>query len=251
MSVFVAFRKEWKELLRTYRLMVVAIVLLFFGLTSPILAKFTPQLMTMIPTGGITIQMPPPTVMDAITQYVKNMSQFCVLLGLLLAMGAVAQEKEKGTAAMMLVKPMPRSSFLLAKFLSLGVLFAISLAIAGIAAYYYTLLLFEAMNIVHWLVLNLLLLVYVLVIVAVTLFCSTLMKSQVAAGGIALGIFIISSALGSVLRLGEYLPGELITWGTRLMVGDTTPSWISFGSSLGLIAVSMLAAWLVFRNQEL
>jgi ABC-2 type transport system permease protein len=251
MSVFVAFRKEWIELIRSYRLLVAAIVLLFFGLTSPVLAKFTPELMNLIPTGGITIQMPPPTVMDAVGQYVKNTSQFSVLLALLLTMGVVAQEKDKGTAAMLLVKPLPRSAFLGAKFLGLAVMFAICLAVAGLGAYYYTLLLFQGLNVVYWLVLNLFLFVYVLVIVAVTLFCSTLMKSQIAAGGLALGLIVVASALGSLLRLGKYLPGELISWGMRLMQGDTTAAWVALGVSLGLIVVSLLASSLVFRTQEL
>lgn len=251
MSLFTAFRKEWMELIRTYRLLVAAIVLLFFGLSSPVLAKFTPELMTLIPTGGITIQIPTPTVMDAIGQYVKNMSQFSILLGLLFTMGVVAQEKDKGTAAMILVKPLPRSAFLGAKFLSLAALFIICLAAAGIGAYYYTLLLFQAMNLLHWLVLNLLLFVYVLVIVAITLLCSTLMKSQIAAGGLALGFFAVTSTAGSFLHIGGYLPGELIVWGVRLMQGDTTASWVAFAVSLAVIVASLLAAVLVFRKQEL
>jgi len=251
MSLFVAFRKEWLELIRNYRLLVVAIVLVFFGLTSPVLAKFTPELITLIPTGGISIQMPPPTVMDAIGQYIKNMAQFGIILALLLSMGAVAQEKDKGTAAMMLVKPLPRSAFLGAKFLGLAAIFAITITAAGIACYYYTMLLFEAMNILHWLVLNLLIFVYVLVFVALTLFCSTITKSQAAAGGIALGLMVILGLIGAIPGLGKYLPGELITWGTRLMYGDTTTSWTAFGISVGLIVIPLLAAWLIFKNQEL
>ena len=40
MSVFVALRKEFMELSRTYRLLVVVAVLVFFGLISPLSAKF-------------------------------------------------------------------------------------------------------------------------------------------------------------------------------------------------------------------
>ncbi len=251
MSLLAEFFKEWKYLLRSYRLLIVAIVLLFFGLTSPILAKFTPQLMTLIPTGGLTIQMPPPTVADAIGQYVKNMGQFGVLLGLLLTMGVVAQEQDRGTAAMMLVKPLPRGTFLLAKFLGLATLFAICLVIAGIAAYYYTYLLFEALNILYWLVLNLMVFTYIMVIVSITLLCSTITRSQGAAAGIAIGALIIGWFAGGILRLGKYMPGELITWGARLVQGDTSPSWIALGVSVGLIVVPLLAAWLIFKRQEL
>jgi ABC-2 type transport system permease protein len=251
MSVFVAFRKEWLELIRNHRLLVVAIVLVFFGLTSPLLAKFTPELIKLIPTSGISIQMPPPTVMDAIGQYIKNMAQFGIILALLLTMGAIAQEKDKGTAAMILVKPLPRGAFLGAKFLGLAAMFALALAAAGIACYYYTLLLFEAMNILHWLVLNVLLFVYVLVFVALTLFCSTITKSQAAAGGVALGLLILLGLIGAIPALGKYLPGELITWGARLMQGDATTSWTALGISAGLIVVPLLAAWLLFNRQEL
>lgn len=251
MNIFAVYRKEWMELIRSYRLLVVVVVLLFFGLTSPILTKFTPELLKLIPTGDMTIQMPPQTVINAIAQYVKNMAQFGIILGLLLTMGVVAQEKDKGTAAMMLVKPLSRGSFLGAKFLSLATMFAIGMIVAAIAAYYYTLLLFEAMNMLHWLILNVFLFIYMMVIVAITLLCSTLMKSQVAAGGLALGIIFIPGALASLVGLGKYLPGELITWGARVMQGDSTPSWIALGVSLGLIVVPLLVAWLIFKNQEL
>jgi ABC-2 type transport system permease protein len=252
MSLFVALRKEWMELIRTYRLLIVAVVLVFFGLASPLLAKFTPEIISLIPEGeSISLLIPPPIVWDAVFQYVKNITQFGIILALLLTMGAVAQEKDKGTAAMILVKPMPRSSFLGAKFTAIAAMFAICLIAAGLACYYYTLLLFEALDILRWLVLNTLLFLYLMVYVALTLFCSTLTKSQAAAGGIALGLLVILNLVGAIPNLGKYLPGELISWGTRLMQGNASSSWAALGISLGLIVVSVLAAWLVFRKQEL
>jgi ABC-2 type transport system permease protein len=252
MSLFVAFRKEWMEYIRTYRLLIVAVVLIFFGLTSPLLAKFTPEIIAFFPGGtDISILIPPPTIWDAITQYVKNMTQFGIILALLLTMGIVVQEKDKGTAAMILVKPMLRGAFLGAKFLALAVMFAICLIAAGLACYYYTLLLFEAMNILHWLVLNALLFLYLLVYISITLFCSTLTKSQAAAGGVALGLLVVLGILGAIPGLGKYLPGELISWGTRMMQGDTKSSWTALMISVGLIVISLLASWLVFKKQEL
>jgi ABC-2 type transport system permease protein len=251
MSIFAEFRKEWRYLLRTYRFLIAAIWLLFFSLMSPVLAKYQQELMNALPTGEITVSMPPPTVMTAIGQYAKNMAQDGIILGLLLTMGAIAIEKDKGTAAMMLVKPLARGTFLSAKFLSLAVMFVICLVISALAAYYYTLLLFEAMDIGHWLVLNALIFVYILVIVAITLFCSTITKSQGATIGIAFGMLVIGWFAGGILRLGKYMPGELINWAVRLMQGDTHTSWIAFGVSLGLIVLPLLGAGLVFQKQEL
>ena len=253
MNLFTAFRKEWLESLRSYRLLIVVVVLAFWGIISPLLVKITPQIVTAIaPEGEALAQIiPTPTVQAAIQQYMKNMGQFSLILAVLLSMGAIAQEKDKGTAAMMLVKPLPRGSFLGAKFLGLAAVFAIAIVVAGIGSYYYTGLLFEFMNILDWLGLNLLLFVYVLVIVAITLFCSTVTKSQAAAAGISMGIIAIGWIVGAIRGLGKYLPGELNTWGQRLMQGDTTISWIALGLSIGLIVISLLAAWLVFKRQEL
>jgi ABC-2 type transport system permease protein len=253
MNLLNALRKEWMDALRSYRLLIVVVVLVLFGLTSPLVAKVLPDVLTSaLPQGAEISQIiPPPTVWDAVGQYLKNMSQFGVILAVLITMGAVAQEKEKGTAAMMLVKPLPRGSFIGAKFLALGAIFAISVLIAGIGAYYYTMLLFEALNILHWLVLNVFLFIYIMVIVAVTLFCSTITRSQGAAAGMAVGIIAAGLIVGIIRNLGKYLPGELNSWGMRLMHGDTSASWSALGISLGFIALFLVAAWLIFRRQEL
>src|SRR5713226_2620753 len=116
MLFWAALRKELLEQWRSYRALVVAAVLLGFGLLSPLSAKFTPELFRLLPNGAqIASLIPPPTLLDAVAQYLKNMSQFAVILALLLTMGAVSQEKERGTAAMMLSKPLPRWAFLAAK----------------------------------------------------------------------------------------------------------------------------------------
>jgi ABC-type transport system involved in multi-copper enzyme maturation permease subunit len=107
------------------------------------------------------------------------------------------------------------------------------------------------MNILSWLVLNVFLFIYVLVIISISLFCSTITKSQAAAGGIAAGMIASGLIIGAIRGLGKYLPGELITWGVRLMHGDTSSSWLALAISLGLIAVLLLAAWLIFKNQEI
>ncbi len=79
----------------------------------------------------------------------------------------------------------------------------------------------------------------------------SLAELMIALGVLAMGLLVIGWLAGGVLRLGEFLPGELITWGMRLMQGDTSASWIAFGVSLGLIVVPLALAGVVFSNQEL
>ncbi len=91
------FYKEMTEQWRTYRLLIVVAVMAVFGLASPLLAKLTPEILKSIPDlpPGLADAIPVPTVSDAVAQYVKNMSQFGILLALLVSMGSVAQEKER------------------------------------------------------------------------------------------------------------------------------------------------------------
>jgi len=252
MNFWIVLRKELLEQWRTYRLLIVAAVLIAFGLSSPLLAKFTPELLKSIPDipPGLLELIPEPTLADAVGQYVENMSQFGILLAVLMSMGSVAQEKERGTAAMMLTHPVTRSTFLLAKFSALAVTFTISLSLAALGCWYYTLLLFDALPWGSFLALNGLMLVVFLVYISAVLLCSTLANSQGGAAGLAFGALVLIAGVGSLPRIGEYLPGRLFRWGAELALGGGEAAWPAFWVSLGLIAAFLVTAWLVFRRQE-
>ncbi len=252
MTFWTQLRKEIVEQFRTRRFLIVFVVLLVWGMLSPLTAKFIGEIFNSIPAmAPYAALIPPPTVADAIAQYIKNVNQFMVILALLVTMGSVAVEKDKGTAALMLVKPLPRSIFLLAKFLALLFTFGLSLLAAAIAGYYYTYYLFQPLDIGAFLVLNLFMLVDALVYVAITLFASTLVKSQAAAAGIGFGGLLFLAILGSYPPLKEKLPDQLVQWGAGLMSGSHASYWPALWASLGIILACFLGAWLVFRKQEL
>jgi ABC-2 type transport system permease protein len=252
MTFLVEIRKEIMEQFRTRRFIAVLVVLVAFGMMSPLLAKFMPEIFKMVPDAEqIAAIIPPPTVADAIAQYVKNIGLFSGLLALLLTMGAVAVEKEKGTAAMLLVKPLPRGTFILAKFIGLTFTFSVAILLAAVSAYYYTLYLFEPLNILHFLALNGLMLVSIMFYIAVTLLFSTLIKSQIVAGGCAVGLLLVLSLIGTIPGLNRFLPDQLTVWGTALLLGDATPYWAALIVTVGSIGLSLILAWLLFRKQEL
>jgi ABC-2 type transport system permease protein len=252
MTLIAALRKEILEQQRTYRMVIALAVFLIFGLLSPLLAKLAPEILKLVPGGeAFVLIMPPPTVVDAITQYVKNLSQFGIVLAWLMGMGAVAQEKEKGTAAIILSKPMPRSAFILAKYGALKLTLSVGVLAAAIAGYYYTLLLFEPLPVWGWLALNLLLLAFLLVHVALTLFCSSLVRSQGAAAALAIAGTAVLGLLASLPGVGDYMPAKLLTWGAGSVSGDPHTYWQAVWVSAGIIVVSLAGAWLALEQQEL
>ncbi|UCG23542.1 MAG: YhfC family intramembrane metalloprotease [Chloroflexota bacterium] len=247
-----ALGKEMLYQWRTKRLLIVCAVFLIFGMISPLLAEFTPQLLGSLEGAEQFADLiPEPSVGDAVGQYQRNITQFGFILAILLGMGAVAGEKEKGTAAMILSKPMPRWAFLTSKFVAQVLVYALAFVLAGAAAYFYTAVLFESLDAMGFFLANLILLAWLLVFVAVTLLGSALGKSiPAAAGWSALGAVILLTA-GSLPTYGALAPSGLVAWAGQLALGaEGGPNGGSLAMSLVLILVLVISSMAVFEQQE-
>ncbi|MGE5530079.1 MAG: ABC transporter permease [Patescibacteria group bacterium] len=246
-------RKEFREILGTYKVYVIPAIFLFFGLTSPLIAKFTPELVKSL-AKGVEIKIPPPTAIDAYGQFLKNLRQIGLLAVIFTSIGLVAEEKLRGTAALMLAKPVPRWAFIAGKFLAGAALIAVSTALAYLACLYYTTVLFGTGLFGPSAQAALLMLAYYLLILAVTLLASTVARSVALAGAIAVGGFIALSILPSLHRwLALYSPGALAGYELRLLAGgaafaDTVPA---LAVTLGLTGALVALAMFVFGRQEL
>ncbi len=247
-----AFFKEWLEQRRTHRLLLICVVFFVFGLASPLLAKFMPEIMKTVPGAEFIADIiPAPTLVDAVTQYLKNLTQFGLLLAVLVAMGMVSGEKDKGTAALVMAKPLSRTAFLLAKAAALALCFAIALLLAAVAGWYYTFLLFEPLPVGGWLAMNGLLWVYFGVYAALGLLASTLSRTPLTSGGLALGMIILLALVEIIPAAKDVLTGGLLAWAANLALGAGEPAWAALAVCLGVIAAALAACVLLFRRQEL
>jgi ABC-2 type transport system permease protein len=246
--------KELREAARANRLLVVGALFLLLGIISPLTAKYTSELLQAIGAGqqGVQITFPPPTVKDAVLQYLKNVAGTGIFVAILLPMGLVAREKERGTAAFVLTKPLARPAFLLAKFVALVLTLTVGVVLAALAAYFYTALLFEPLPLDGFIGCSLLILLSLLVYAAFTFLGSTLVSSQLAAAGIGLGAWAAVTLLGVIPNAGQYTPAGLLEPASALALGTPPPHLaVSVLASLGLVVVLMALAGLMFRRQEL
>lgn len=248
-----ALRKEVVQQWRTKRVLVITAVFALFGLVSPLVANFTPEILRSV--GGAEAfadLIPTPTTADALGQYVKNITQFGFIIAVLQGMGAVAGEKEKGTAALILSKPLPRWAFLLSKFTAQALVYLLAFALAALGAYYYTLILFEPLALLPFLFGNLLLFVWLLAFAAVTLMGSAVAASTGAAAAVALAGAIALLLAGSLPRIGPLAPGALVTWAGQLGLEPAAqPNGGALVATLVVIVVVLLVALAVFEVQEL
>ena len=245
-------RKELLEQWRTRRLLVVAVVFTALGIGSPLLARYTPELVKALAGEQFQIVLPPPTAADAVSQFLKNVGQAGVLSAILLAMGSVAVEKERGTAALLLTKPVSRAAFLLAKLLAIASTLLVGLLLAAIGGYYYTAILFEALPPLGWAAMAGLLLLGLIAYASLAFLGSTLTRSSLSAAAIGIGALIVLAVVAALPTVGPFTPGGLNAPGAALAVGKDAGGVVGpLLVNLAGIAAIFGIAWIAFRRQEL
>jgi ABC-2 type transport system permease protein len=246
--------KELGEQVRTLRLVVLAIVFASFGILSPLTARYLPDLINMLGADqlGIVITLPTPSLADAVDQMLKNVSQFGVLAAILLAMGSVATEKDRGTAAFVLSKPASRAAFLGAKIVAIALDLFLAVTAAGIAGFGYTAYLFSAPPLGGYAAMCLLLWLSLVVYASLTFLGSTLTRSAAAGAGIGFAFFVLTGILGAVPAIGKFMPGGLLGPARALGLGTAPGDLLGpIVVNLALVGVLAAASWAVFRHQEL
>lgn len=203
--------KEWTEQLRSGRLVILWTVFLFFGISSPLIAKFIPDILPSLMKGqNIIIHIPAATWQDAIAQFVKNLSQMGLIVIILLSMGTVAKEKENGTASFLLVKPVSRNLFILCKFSAQFLVLFVSMLVGFLAMVFYTKVFFGPFPLIPFVETTLVLLLYITVIQFVTILFSVLVKTQIVAGLLAFVTSFIFSGIAMLGKPGLFSPGHLL-----------------------------------------
>jgi ABC-2 type transport system permease protein len=248
----ILLRKELLEQWRSLRLPLSVVVFALIGFASPLLARFTPEILKAVGGTAIPIVLPPPTAADAVDQLAKNVTQLGAFVAILLASGAVAAEKERGTAALLLVRPVGRAGFLLAKLAGIGVTLAAAVLVAVAGAWFYTLVLFEPLSVPGTVAAGALDWLFLMSWAALTFLASTLTRSSLAAAGIGIVALIAVGVLGIVPALAAWLPFGLIGVARALALGLDPPTvWTPIAGTVLLIGACVGLAWLSFRRQEL
>ncbi len=254
MSGFGAFlAKEWLEILRTWRIWVIPGMLLFFAVTSPIMALAMPALLGSLAGSepGMVIQIPDPTALDAYGQFIKNLSQLVILAVVIAGAGIVSAERSSGTAILVLTKPLSRAAFVLAKLVShLGLLLIFTTA-AAVITLAVTRALFPPIPAAPLFGAVALWLVHAALLVSAMTFFSVVFPSRGAAAGAGLAFIFGTLLLAIWPAASRYtfigLPGGV---GTVVRSAPFAATWPVATAVLTIVAFAV-AAVAAFRRQEL
>lgn len=244
--------KELTEQLRTYRLLVVGSIFVFFGITTPLMLKYLPEIIKLAGAGDqIPVNIPPPTAVQSLVEYSGNIGQIGALIAVLVAMGSVANEVQRGTAVIVLSKPVTRAAFITAKLSAMSLTFIVSTVVASVFCFGYTVALIEPASVGPFVLANALLALFLIFSLAVTLLFSSLFTSSLAAGGVSMGVIVAQAGLSVVPVIGKYMPGKILGWGNALISGDHTPYWWALGVTLVLTPLCVYFAQLALKKKDI
>ena len=253
---FWQLRKELTEMWRTRRLLVIVVVLVLFGILSPLMAYFLPQILSGVEGyEQIASLFADPSPADAMSEYVQNVTQTGFMVIILVGMTAVAGEKMRGTAPMTLSKPLSRSTFVLAKWVAQMGVYALGFAGSMLCAWFYIWQLYGTAQFGSVLAATGLMYVWAMVYCTLTLLGSTLGKNIGSAAGFALGLCILVMTLGSIPALSPYAPGALTSWALAIPVDAPMPTGVAAGGALvvafALMELALVGSVAVIERQEI
>lgn len=255
MSAYMAFtKKEFTEFTRTYKLLILGLVFLLFGVMSPLTAKFTPELISQFMPEGIEITLSDPTAMESWAQFYKNVSQLGLFVVVILFSGMMASEYSHGTLIHLLTKGLPRKIVILSKFTSAVLLWTGAYLICFVVCLGYTWFYWRDDAVMNGLFITIAAIWgFGVLLLSVTALGSVLFKS--AYGNLLFtGVVVVAQFLLNIVpAIKKFSPLELIGAGSALLQGQVEAEiFVKPMVVTGILCVCcVIAACIVFDRKKL
>ena len=246
-------RKELTEIVRTWRIWVIPGMLVFFGITSPIIAALTPALVQSMTASqpGVVIRVPPPTALDAYAQFLKNLDQFVLIAIVISGAGAVSGERSSGTAILALTKPISRGAFVVAKILSQVGLLVAATVLGTAICLAVTAVVFPGGNAARLVTTVALWLLYASLFVVLMTHLSASLRSRGAAAGAGLTFYFLALLLSNWGPMARYAFFGLFPAMRDALLGRSLSLGWPLVTAVLAMAAGTVAAMRLFERQEL
>lgn len=256
MKFLLAFmKKEWMEQLRSGRIMILAILFVLFGVMNPAMAKLTPWLFEVMADtlegSGLTVTAITVSAMDSWVQFFKNIPMALIAF-ILLQSSILTKECQSGTLVLALTKGLDRYKVVIAKTLTLLVLWSAGYWLSFGITYGYNAYFWDnsvAQNLIFsvvcwWL--------FGLLTIVLTILFSTSAKSNTGVLAGTGGVVLVSYLIGLFPKVKEYVPtllmdGNSLIYGTSGVQAYTTAIIIT----IILCAVCFAASIPIFNKRQI
>ena len=249
----VFFKKELLEYNRTYKLLILLLVFLILGIMNPLTAKLTPDLLAKFMPEGVSITLPEPSSLDSWAQFYKNVTQMGLIVTILVFSGVLSSELSKGTLIILLTKGLPRRVVILAKYMSMLVLWSASILTSFLVTWAYTVYIFPDGKSANLLFSMFCLWLYGALLLAVLLLAATLVKSSYGSLLITGVVVVLLTILNIAPAIQQYNPLSLAAKHMDLVMQNIEPSSLfpAIGVTVLATVVLLFAAVVIFRKKQL
>lgn len=226
-------------------------VFLVFGIMSPFLAKFTPEILSALAADMETTS--EPTALDAWKQFYKNISGVGFSAFIILFGSCLSNEYSKGTLVLMVTKGLSRKAVILAKYTAAAALMTVSYWIGYAAAYGYTALLWQDTDLSNVFLAAFSLWLVSFQYLSILMIGCVIFKQTFTGILFTGGIAALISLLGMVEPIAGCNPFILTSKNVDLISGEVVPSEFIIPAliSVGLSVLGLLTTIRLFNKKQL
>ena len=238
------FKKEIREWIRSWRaisLAAVAIPLMLINTLGPMIGETAARANgEPIPTG---------LSFDATTNVLVRWPQWIWIYVIFASFSLLIAERDRGTLAWSLSKPLSRTGLLVAKWAAAVVMLtAFAIVLPMVASVVAAIVAYGTPDVGAVVVGTLLLVATPMFFVALTLGASTVIQSQAGVAGLATGVAWAPVILGAVFPpIIDWFPSSISSWAVATAMGQPAPVvtpivWAACTAALGLLGITRLRA---------
>jgi len=244
------WRLEWLRLVRTRRLFALLTAYAFFGLTGPLTARFLGEILRVVGTDGVQVQLPDPTPADGIAQFVSNASQIGLLVVLLVAASALAFDARREMAVFLRTRVTSVRSIVLPAYAVTTAGAVCGLLLGSACAWYETTVLLGAPPAKAMLAGTAYGVAFLAFAVAVVAFVAALVRGVLATAGVSVVLLLLTSLVGGLVRASTWLPTGLLGALGNLTAGRPAADYLPSLAVTLILTVAALAGAISLGNRR-
>ncbi|MEX2415437.1 MAG: ABC transporter permease subunit [Paenibacillaceae bacterium] len=252
----VMYNKEMLEMWRSFKWLWVPLVFILLGIMQPVTTYYLPQILEVaggLPEGAV-IEIPTPTGEQVMAEIISQYSTIGVLILVLAGMAVISGEKQSRTIGLILVRPLPHSTFITAKWAGLATLTITSLLLGCLAGWYYTELLIGHVSVDHWVSGVFVYVLWMTFVITVLVLMSTLLRGNSAVAFVTILIAICLSILTGLFEQWMlWSPARLTHHTSSLLMNGLAGDGflLSVGTTVAAMIAILMAAISALKRQEL
>ncbi|WP_125768952.1 ABC transporter permease [Lapidilactobacillus wuchangensis] len=250
--ILILFKKELRETWRTWKLPIMLIVFVIFGIMNPLMAKLTPEILKMSNLAG-KLSLPAPTSLDSWTQFYKNISQIGIYLFMMIFAGIVNHEVSQHTLVNLVTKGLSRNAVIWSKWLILLGQWLSLNSLSFLVTWGYTAFYFPDNHSPHPVLAFLPLLILGCFIAGVIVFASTITRSNYQSLLIEIFMMIVLYLINLFKQTVHYNPLSLMSKNLDFLQRQNSVAdyWPAMLITVGLGLLLTFLASRIFAHQRL